>query len=251
MKERLQKILARAGYGSRRACEEIIRAGRVQVNNQLATLGMKADPQRDEIRVDGHPVKISDSLTYIALYKPRGVVCSLKAQDHRRTVRQLVSEPGYLFPVGRLDVDSEGLILLTNDGDLAQRLTHPRYGHEKEYRVLVARRPDDKQLDAWRNGVVLRDGYRTQPAKVRLEATHGKGAWLRVVLREGRHHQIREMGGLTGLPIVRIIRLRIGNLLLGRLKPGDWRHLTPQEVRALKTSSSADAPRRRRKPRSS
>jgi 23S rRNA pseudouridine2605 synthase len=135
-------------------------------------------------------------------------------------------------------VDSEGLILLTNDGDLTNRLTHPRYGHEKEYKVLVARHPDQKQLAAWRTGVVLEDGYRTQPVKVSVAGTYGKGSWLKVILKEGRKRQIREMGKLTGLPVARIRRVRIGDLWLGKLKPGQWRHLTEAEVAALKTGAS-------------
>lgn len=141
-------------------------------------------------------------------------------------------------PVGRLDVDSEGLILLTNDGDLTNRLTHPSFMHEKEYKVLVARHPDDKQLAAWRTGVVLEDGYRTKPAKVRVSGMYGKGTWLYVILTEGKKRQIREMGRLTGLPVARIIRVRLDSLKLGKLKPGQWRHLTPQEIIALKGKRS-------------
>jgi 23S rRNA pseudouridine2605 synthase len=141
---------------------------------------------------------------------------------------------GHLYPVGRLDFDSEGLILMTNDGDLTNRLTHPRYGHQKEYRVLLARRPDEEQLSTWRRGVVLDDGYKTAPADVRFEATSGKGAWIRIVMGEGRKRQIREIGKLLGLPVVRIIRVRIGSLRLGSLKPRQWRHLTSDEVQALK-----------------
>jgi 23S rRNA pseudouridine2605 synthase len=174
------------------------------------------------------------------LYKPRGVLSTVSAPDPRSTVRDLVDLPGHFYPVGRLDVDSEGLILLTDDGELANRLTHPRYGHEKEYRVLVARRPDDAQLDIWRRGVVLDDGYRTAPAEVQMIETYGKGAWLRVVLREGRKRQIREMGSQIGLPVVKIVRLRIGSLRLGNLKAGEWRRLTPAEVAGLK-GEAADA----------
>jgi 23S rRNA pseudouridine2605 synthase len=234
VEERLQKILARAGFGSRRACETLIRMGRVSVNGQIATLGSKADPQRDRILVDGQPISFPEPLVYIALYKPRGVLSTVSSPDPRPTVLDLVDYPGRLFPVGRLDVDSEGLILLTNDGDLANRLTHPRYGHEKEYRVLVARRPDEKQLEAWRHGVVLEDGYKTAPAQVRYEAPAGKGAWLRVIMREGKKRQIREIGETIGLPVVRIIRVRIGSLQLGSLKPRQWRFLTPQEVTELR-----------------
>jgi 23S rRNA pseudouridine2605 synthase len=239
MEERLQKIMAKAGLGSRRDCEQIIAAGRVLVNGKAAILGSKADPEVDRIVVDGSLLKKPESLAYIAMNKPRGVLSTTDAPDSRQTVRDLVPLPGTLYPVGRLDVESEGLILLTNDGDLANKLTHPRYGHEKEYRVLVAKIPDDAQLEAWRHGIVLEDGYRTAPASVSVDATAGKGAWMRVVLREGRKRQIREMGFRTGLPVVRIIRVRIGSLLLGGLKPGEWRTLSPKEVAVLKGGSAS------------
>jgi len=232
--ERLQKILAQAGYGSRRACEALIVAGRVSVNGQVAGLGSKADPEKDRILVDRQPVKAPEKLEYVALYKPRGVVSAVTSPDPRPTVRSLVPLPGTLYPVGRLDVDSEGLILLTNDGELANRLTHPRFGHEKEYRVLVARHPDAEQLATWRRGVVLEEGTRTAAADVRVENTKGKGTWLRIVMREGRKRQIREIGSLLGLPVVKIIRVRIGSLHLGLLKPGHWRRLTAEEVKALR-----------------
>jgi len=234
MEERLQIILARAGLGSRRSCEKLIAAGEVTVNGQIATLGQKANLENDHIEVKGRPVKSIEPYKYIALYKPRGVISTVKSPDNRPTVIDLVEVTGRLYPVGRLDVDSEGLILLTNDGTLTNRLTHPRYGHEKEYKVLVARRPDKRQLAAWRNGIVLDDGHRTLPAMVRVESYHGKGTWLRMVLREGRKRQIREMGSLTGLPVVKIIRLRIGSLELGNLKPREWRHLTRDEIKELK-----------------
>ncbi len=234
MEERLQKILAQASLGSRRACEEIIAAGRVSVNGKIAVLGTKADPSKDRILVDGQPIHLEINQVYVLLYKPRGVISAVTANDTRPTVRDLVSIPEQIFPVGRLDIDSEGLILLTNDGELANRLTHPRYGHEKEYRVLVARRPDEKQLETWQRGVVLPDGHKTAPAQVVYESTYGKGAWLRVTLREGRKRQIRETGSLIGLPVVRIIRVRLGTLRLGNLKPRQWRFLTADEVAALR-----------------
>jgi 23S rRNA pseudouridine2605 synthase len=245
MEERLQKILARAGFGSRRSSEELIQAGRVQVNGQVAFLGSKADPERDRITVDGHPLAVSEPLTYILLYKPRNVLSTVTTPDARPTVRDLIPIPGQLYPVGRLDVDSEGLILLTNDGDLTNRLTHPRYGHEKEYWVLVARQPDEEQIHTWRRGVVMEDGYKTQPAEVRLESLQGKGAWLRIVLREGRKRQIRETGAILGLPVVRIIRVRIGSLLLGKLKPREWRRLTANEIAALKGQPEKAGPKQR------
>lgn len=234
MEERLQKIMAAAGIGSRRSCEEIIAAGRVTVNGKVALLGQKADLSTDRILVDGQPLKSSQVLVYIALNKPRGVVSTADEEFGRPTVLDLVPVDARLYPVGRLDMDSEGLVLLTNDGDLANQLTHPKFGHTKEYRVLVARQPDPSQLEAWRHGVVLEDGYRTAPADVTFESSYGKGAWLRVILSEGRKRQIREMGAKTGLPIVRIIRVRIGSLLLGNLKPKQWRYLTSAEVASLK-----------------
>ena len=235
MEERLQKILAQAGFGSRRSCEQIIEAGRVRVNGQVAKLGQKADVSRDKITLDGKPVAADVEHIYVALHKPRNVLSTVAPEpgDNRQTVRDLVDLPERLYPVGRLDFDSEGLILMTNDGELANRLTHPRYGHQKEYRVLLARRPDDKQLDAWARGVVLEDGHRTAPAHVRFESTAGKGAWVRVIMGEGRKRQIREIGFLLGLPVVRILRVRIGSLVLGNLKPRQWRYLTTQEIADL------------------
>jgi 23S rRNA pseudouridine2605 synthase len=236
MEERLQKILAQAGYGSRRASELIVQAGRVRVNGNVAILGQKADPKKDKILVDGRPIVAAEQLTYIILNKPRNILSTVEREegDTRQTVRDLIPSEGHLYPVGRLDYDSEGLVLMTNDGDLTNRLTHPRYGHEKEYRVLLARRPEQQQLDIWRRGVVLEDGHKTAPAEVRFESTSGKGAWVRVIMGEGRKRQIREIGSLLGLPVVRILRVRIGNLRLGNLKPRQWRHLTVEEVAALK-----------------
>jgi 23S rRNA pseudouridine2605 synthase len=234
MEQRLQKILARAGYGSRRTCEEFISNGQITVNGQIATLGMKADPDVDRIEFNNKLVSAPEQLKYIALYKPRGVISAASSPEGRQTVRDLVDESGRLYPVGRLDADSEGLILLTNDGELTNRLTHPRYGHKKEYNVLVAVHPEEEQLKTWRRGVVLEDGYRTAPAKVSLDRFKGKGAWLRVIMGEGRKRQIREIGSRIGLPIVKIIRTRIATLQLGSLKPGQSRPLTRKEIDSLK-----------------
>jgi len=233
MQERLQKLLAQAGYGSRRVCEEFITAGRVRVNGQVAILGQKADLAVDKVTMDGKPLAAREKLTYIALYKPRNIISSVDDEVGRKTVRDLIPETERLYPVGRLDWDSEGLILMTNDGDLTNKLTHPRYGHHKVYKVLVARRPDPERIQTWRRGVVLEDGYKTAPADVYVEAGAGKGAWLRVTMGEGRKQQIREIGSLLGLPVVRIVRIRIGSLRLGTLKPGEWRHLTESEVQEL------------------
>lgn len=238
MEERLQKILAHAGLGSRRACEDYITAGRVRVNGQIAGLGQKADADKDKITVDGKEVSVPKRKIYIALNKPRGVISAVTSPDPRQTVRDLIPIEGRIYPVGRLDIESEGLILMTDDGELANKLSHPRYGHEKVYNVLVATHPDQKQLDAWRRGIVLEDGYRTAPAKVFVTGTSGKGAWLKVILKEGRKRQIRETGSLIGLPVVKIIRVNFGGIELGRLKPKEWRYLTEDEVKMLKGESS-------------
>jgi 23S rRNA pseudouridine2605 synthase len=238
MEERLQKILAYAGYGSRRSSEELIIAGRVSVNGETALLGSKADIQTDQIKLDGILIKLPESFQYVALYKPRGVLSSVSSPDPRPTVRDLVPVQGTLYPVGRLDVDSEGLILLTNDGELANQLTHPRYGHEKEYRVLVARHPDEQQLTAWRHGVVLEDGYHSSPVQVEVESHSGKGTWVRAIMKEGRKRQIRDTCRQIGLPVVSIIRVRIGSLQLGNLQPSQWRYLTPTEIKRLKIPSN-------------
>lgn len=248
--ERIQKILARAGYGSRRASESLIADSRVRVNGNLVVLGAKADPEKDQITVDGQPIPATAPAgEYIALNKPRFVLSDDVTDDPRRTVFDLVPTHGHLFVIGRLDFESEGLILLTNDGELANQLTHPRYGHEKEYRVLVARRPDEEQLEVWRRGVVLEDGHKTSPADVRLDTTAGKGAWLRIIMHEGRKRQIREICNQIGLPVVRILRVRIGSMRLGSLKPGEWRNLTPAEVRGLKEGVPAASEKTPRSPR--
>jgi 23S rRNA pseudouridine2605 synthase len=236
MPERLQKILAQAGYGSRRSCEELITLGRVRVNGQIASLGEKADPASDKITLDGKLIKTPEEMIYIAIHKPRNVLSTVKAEfgDGRKTVRLLVDVEGNFYPVGRLDYESEGLVLMTNDGELTNRLTHPRYGHTKEYKVLLAKKPDKKQFEAWQRGVVLEDGYKTTPVDVTFEKNQGKGAWVRVVMSEGRKRQIRETCKQIGLPIVRILRVRIGTLNLGSLRAGQWRYLTTEEVKDLK-----------------
>jgi len=243
--ERLQKILARAGHGSRRACETLIAAGRVHVNGQPASLGDSADAANDRITLDHSDIDLPEKLTHILLHKPRGVESSLNPHAGRTGVRELVDAPGRLYPVGRLDADSEGLMLLTNDGALTNRLTHPRYGHEKEYQVLLHGYPDKSQLAAWRHGVVLEEGEKTARAKVSLIKKGASGSWLRITMGEGRKHQIRRVALALGLRVKRIVRVRLSSLRLGKLQPGEWRELTSAEIARL--SSRRPATRRRRR----
>jgi 23S rRNA pseudouridine2605 synthase len=247
VEERVQKILARAGIASRRESEKLILEGRVSVNGNVIKLGDKADANQDKITLDGRLVQLPEAYIYIALYKPRNVLSTTKRERDIKTVLDLLPDAGRIYPVGRLDIESEGLILLTNDGELTNRLTHPRYGHEKEYRVLVAQHPDEKQLTIWRNGVVLEDGYRTAPTNVYVERLKGKGAWLRVIMKEGRKRQIREITKQIGLPIVKLIRIRIDTLHLGNLKPGEWRYLAGNEVQALKGDGAKPKSRNKKK----
>jgi pseudouridine synthase len=232
MEERLQKILARAGLGSRRACEELIRQRRVQVNGEVAQIGQKADPDCDQIAVDGKPVREKQHYTYIALYKPPGVLSSAGGARRSPTARDLIPLSTRLYPVGRLDLWSEGLLLLTDDGTLTLELTHPRYAHAKEYEACVEGHPDDETLRRWERGVFL-DGRTTAPAKVSVIRREQDCTWLRVVLREGRKRQIRRVAAMLGHPVQRLIRIRIGPICLGNLKPGEWRHLTERELRQL------------------
>ena len=235
--ERLQKILAHGGFGSRRHCEELITAGRVLLNGRKPQLGEKADAALDKIEVDFVPMMRFEALCYVALNKPRGIECTLAPQNDRTGVRALVNLPGRLYPVGRLDADSEGLVLMTNDGALTNALTHPRYGHEKEYHVLLDRIPDAQQLATWRRGLVLEGGDHTLPAEVETMYESSSGSWVKVVLREGRKHQIRRVALALGLTVRRLQRVRLGTLQLGRLAPGEWRLLNKSEIEVLQRSA--------------
>lgn len=231
--DRVQKILSRAGFGSRRGCEAFIEEGRVSVNGKKITLGAKADPAVDEIRLDGIPIGKPEKKVYIALNKPKNMLSLDAPDDDRPTIFDIVKDERHLYPVGRLDFDSEGLVLITNDGKLANRLTHPRYEHDKEYEVRVTRKPDAEQLAIWRRGVVLEDGYWTLPAEVEVINYTKNGAWLKVILREGKNRQIRRTGSRIGLPVRQIRRVRIGPLELGKLQPGNFRYLKPDEIESL------------------
>ncbi len=251
--ERLQKVLAKAGLGSRRSCEELITAGRVTVDGRLVTeLGTTVDAAAAEIRVDGKLIS-AERFRYIMLNKPTGYLSNPDARAGYPSWMELVHTPERLFAVGRLDLDSEGLLLLTNDGPLAQHLTHPRYEHPKTYLVLVQGVPNPRKVRRLQHGVMLEDGP-TAPADVALLRTRPQGVeetggrppgptrWLQVTMREGRKRQLRRMFGLLGHPVLRVIRIVLGPLKLGDLRPGKWRDLKPEEVGVLRELVQSDEP---------
>lgn len=234
MEERLQKILSRAGVASRRTAERMIAEGRISVNQVVATEpGTKADPGRDEIRVDGRLISCEIEPVYILLHKPPGVVTTLSDPQGRPIVTDLlegVSER--VFPVGRLDFDSEGLLILTNDGEFSQRLQHPRYGIPKTYRVKVEGNPGKRELQALEKGVELPDG-RFAPSDVRLEKKNRGSAWLRLTITDGRNRVIRRAFETLGHPVCRLIRVAVGDVTLDAVREGDWRRLNRREVDRL------------------
>ena len=231
--ERLQKTLARTGFGSRRACEILVSDGRVKVNGEVATLGRRVDPESDEVSVDGVVLAVRPDLVCYLLNKPAGVVSTAKDPEGRPKVVDLVPQSPRVFPVGRLDADTEGLIILTNDGDLAQRLAHPSYGIEKEYLAELSGRPTALALRRLRHGVELEDGP-TAPAKVGVVAP----GVLRIVVHEGRNRLVRRMCEEVGHPVTRLVRTRIGPITDTALRPAKWRSLDQDELRALEKAAS-------------
>jgi 23S rRNA pseudouridine2605 synthase len=232
--ERLQKVLARAGFGSRRASEQLIAEGRVAVDGEVAILGARVDVEHARVTVDGVPVVTDTGIVHWVLNKPAGHVTTASDPQGRATVLELVPSTPRVFPVGRLDRDTEGLLILTNDGDLAQLLTHPRHGVEKEYLAEVEGIPTPGELRQLREGVELDDGP-TRPARVRLvqEASDHASALVEIVVKEGRKRMVRRMCSAVGHPVRRLVRTRIGPLRDAKLGPSEWRELTPEEVRAL------------------
>ena len=237
MEERVQKIMARANLGSRRACEEIINEGRVQVNGEIIQVGAKADPARDVIEVDGQRIEASkEENVYVVFHKPKNVLSTdlPHKSDDRQTVRELIPLEGHLFTIGRLDAESEGLMVLTNDGDLANRIAHPRYGHTKTYKVIVYGLPSAETLEKWQNGIHLEEGM-SAPCYVRIVRGDRKLSTLEVVMTEGKKRQIRRVASQLGHPVKHLIRTHIGQLGIGTLRVGEWYHLRPHEVEALTT----------------
>jgi 23S rRNA pseudouridine2605 synthase len=241
--ERVHKVLARAGVASRRRCEELIAEGRVAVNGEVIGLGAQLDVQRDIVTVDGAFVPLAPDAVYYALNKPTGYVTTAHDPQGRPTVVELVPYEPRVVPVGRLDLDTEGLLLLTNDGELTHRLTHPSFGVEKEYLAEVEGTPSRGALRRLREGVELEDGP-TAPAKVALVPPNV----VRLVIHEGRNRQVRRMCAAVGHPVQRLVRVRIGPIVIGTLAPGQWRALEGVEVRALAAAaipSAGPRPRRR------
>ena len=230
--ERLQRSLARAGFGSRRACEEVIAAGRVEINGRVATLGDRLDPTVDEVRVDGSKVNVDPELRTFALHKPRGVTTTMRDPHAERDLTGFLPKGVHVFPVGRLDRDTEGLLLLTNDGSLAHRLTHPRYQIEKEYLAEVGKPPSRRQLARLRRGVELDDGTARALDARSAGGAAGRGG-VRLVMVEGRKREVRRMLDAVELPVRRLVRVRVGPIRLGTLRPGEIRELEPGDVRAL------------------
>ena len=235
--ERLQKVLARGGFGSRRTCELLIESGRVTVNGQVAELGRRVDVERDKVAVDDIVVSTRAGLVYYLLNKPSGVVTTARDPHGRPTVIDLLPLEPRVFPVGRLDADTEGLLVLTNDGDLTYHLTHPSFGVEKEYLAQVEGRPSPAALRRLREGVELDDGI-TAPARAALVPPQT----IKLSIHEGRNRQVRRMCAAIGHPVVRLVRTRVGPIAERRLKPGEWRPLTQAEVRALAQAAAAPGP---------
>jgi len=236
MQERVQKLMARANIASRRKSEEIIEEGRVTVNGKVITLGDKADPDKDIITVDGQRLKLKTfEKRYYVFHKPKNVLSTNQATpgDDRQTVRELIPTEGHLFSIGRLDAESEGLMVLTNDGDITHKLSHPSFEHTKTYKVTVYGQPTAETLVQWENGVWL-DGQRSAPCFVKvIDDTARETTILRVIMIEGRKRQIRRVASMLGHPVKRLVRTHIGQLGLGTLRRGMWYRLADEEVQAM------------------
>ncbi len=234
MLQRLQKIISSAGLASRRAAEELIRAGRVTVNGETAALGMSADTDTDLVCLDGKAIRAKEAHTYIMLNKPRGYVTTMSDERGRKTVAELVADVhARVLPVGRLDIDSEGLLLMTDDGELINRLTHPSHGVEKTYETTVSGAGMDTALPVLRSALVI-DGQRIRPARVELARDLGGRKLLRITISQGLNRQVRKMCDAAGLRVHRLRRVSEGPLSLGTLAPKQWRLLTENEIELLK-----------------
>jgi len=238
MEERLQKYMAERGIASRRRCEEYIKQGLVAVNGQVVTeLGTKVDPDKDKVTFRGAEIKNQQPSVTVMLNKPEGYVTTAHDQFNRPHVTQLVDIPDVrLYPVGRLDYQTSGLLLLTNDGELTYHLTHPQHRVKKVYQALIKGEITDEEIRKLEKGVTLDDGYKTAPAEVRLLSMRGSNSRLEITIYEGKNHQIRRMTKAVGHPVLKLIRVQEGDLKLGTLKQGSYRILSEKEVEALKKS---------------
>lgn len=239
MEERLQKILAKMGIASRRGAEEIILEGRVTVNGEPAILGMKADMTKDHIKLDGKLLTRPEPKVYLMFNKPKGVITTLSKTEERPAVRDYLKKIRYrVFPVGRLDFDSEGLLLLTNDGDFAHSILHPSKKIPKTYHVKIKGVIEDDKIEKLKRGVKLEDGM-TSPSKVKKLRKAEENSWIEITIYEGKKRQVRRMLGKVGHPVLKLKRIRINGINLGNLLPGEIRYLTPEEVGKIKKEVSA------------
>ena len=248
--QRIQKILSEIGVASRRQAENLIREGRVTVNGRTVQIGAKADPSRDHIKVDGRRVFFSGEKVYVLLNKPKGTVTTTEDPEGRTTVIDLIKSPKTrLFPVGRLDYDAEGFLLLTNDGELAHRLSHPSFGIPRTYEVKIKGKPAPAEIRKLSEGVYLEDG-RTAPCRIRVLRETGDKLWLEMVLYEGKNRQVKRMWGKIGYPVLKLKRVAFAGLHVGRLRPREYRNLRPREVQKLKELLSQNTPQVRQGDRS-
>lgn len=235
MEERLQKYMARCGIASRRKCEELILQGSVSVNDILITeLGTKVDPSFDKVTVNGKPIVPEETKIYIMLNKPTGYVTTVKDEKNRPTVIDLINIPERIFPIGRLDYDTSGLLLLTNDGDIYNKVIHPRKAINKIYIALIKGTLNDSKIKLFNTGIDI-GGYITAPADIKLIKQHGSSSEVKITIHEGKNRQIRKMCQNIGNPVLELKRISVGDLSLGNIKIGSWRHLTSDEVNYLKS----------------
>ncbi|MGV8980336.1 pseudouridine synthase [Clostridium sp.] len=234
MEERLQKFMARCGVASRRKCEEVITQGRVKVNDVLVTeLGQKVDPDKDSVYVDDKIIHIEENKVYIALNKPEGIVSTVKDEKDRKTILDLVKTKERIYPIGRLDYDTSGLIILTNDGDIYNKVIHPRQAINKVYMALLEGCPNEEEISKFCNGIDI-DGYITAEAKFEMNKRIGFNSKVTITIHEGKNRQIRKMCDAIEHPVIALKRVSVGEITLGNMEKGEWRNLTEDEIKYLK-----------------
>lgn len=233
MKERLQKYMAKCGVASRRKCEEIISQGRVSVNGQIVKEIVLIDEETDEVKVDGQIIGLAEKFVYIILNKPVGVITSVKDQFGRKTVTEILNIKERVYPVGRLDYDTSGLLLLTNDGDITYKMTHPSHEIEKVYSARIKGIPTKEEIERFKNGLRIED-YVTAPSDIKVISQYENSSLVQITIHEGKNRQVRKMCDVIGHPVIELKRIKMGQIELGNLKTGEWRELTKAEVEYLK-----------------